>query len=418
MFSNRNDAERILQKIASMKIGDNSFPALNHDLYMLFLGLRGLANTEVSQGDIFSICCKMPSSENLASYFEATYRSMMADCKRKSSVFRAYAPVQIAYPGAVLPVELDLLGYRVSLIDHVEIKQRKNEALAPGGAMVPSLWKPIDESTLYLRYIVTAHHDGWASHDMLKIIDYFRGYLHIATAFGSHSLVMGPAKARAKVMQGPWVAIVDENNVWNTWGYSGDAVGSKVYQLNDAEWKRLIDDVRIVARDPKTELVRDVIRLYGRSYEYSDREAMFLSLWNVLERITLSDRFGGETKKIGLRVAAAYKSFSGPDREFVISRAMPAYSSMRNDIVHRGVSGVIDDEALGAFKAIVETMIQWLLSRCGAALTENELDEIYHLLLEGSAKAKARAAAMQIVASWPSQECADGEQSGRGSEGP
>jgi len=82
MFSNRVDAEKILNKIIKLRNNDNSFPAFNHEVYLSLLSIRELITTDIAHNDCFFVCGKISKSGELCSSFEEIYKNLVADSKK------------------------------------------------------------------------------------------------------------------------------------------------------------------------------------------------------------------------------------------------------------------------------------------------------------------------------------------------
>ena len=100
----------------------------------------------------------------------------------------------------------------------------------------------------------------------------------------------------------------------------------------------------------------------------------FLKLWQILEAVFLSDRFGGQTDKIIDMVT--WLIDNGKHFRFSIIKTLNSLKDKRNDIVHKGIIDV-DDNDINLLKYICEIIIQWLLSIYRKVPTINHLDNYY-----------------------------------------
>ena len=260
--------------------------------------------------------------------------------------------MQMHLPSEIFPVTLNILNYNLEIICHNEISILQKTAKTPWGMIILPLMKPINENTHYIKCKITCHNISWALSKAIKLIDYFRGTIHLTTGFGNQQFLMGNSEPRALIKHCPWAVIVTDENTWETVEFGDDSVGDAVYDAKMEVYDRFIRLVNLINIDQKREFIGDLLRLYGRSFELKDRERTFIALWNLLERITLSDRMGGETRAISNRVLTIFNTFTNSDLTILVKYSMGMFSSFRNDIVHRGAVNILDDESLITFKII------------------------------------------------------------------
>jgi len=128
-------------------------------------------------------------------------------------------------------------------------------------------------------------------------------------------------------------------------------------------------------------LVVDALRLYSQSMDERFKEGRFLGLWQTLETLALSDRVSGKTSKICSRTVWHGDRLGLPGSG--IKNRMDKIAKKRNDLVHRGIRNINDDDVNG-LKLIVDTVLNWLRDKRSDLSTKQHLNLYYQYRTTGS----------------------------------
>lgn len=127
-------------------------------------------------------------------------------------------------------------------------------------------------------------------------------------------------------------------------------------------------------------LIVDALRLYSQAMDDRFRDGCFLGLWQVLEVIALSDEVNGRTDKICSRIQWHSDHLDLPGSG--IRYTLKCLSEKRNDLVHRGVRS-IDDDDVNVLKTIVEVSLSWLIGVMDELTTTHHLSAYYEYRTSG-----------------------------------
>lgn len=102
----------------------------------------------------------------------------------------------------------------------------------------------------------------------------------------------------------------------------------------------------------------------------------FLGLWNIAEAICLSEEFGGESKKVAKRLAWFGKNIGLVSSGY--TNILDSLSNKRNNLVHKGISD-IDDDDINHLKFAIDTALLWLYKSLSKLKTISHLSHYYRL---------------------------------------
>jgi len=166
--------------------------------------------------------------------------------------------------------------------------------------------------------------------------------------------------------------------------------------------KPIVNDVRrrlfnklttILANKPHkgsiNELLSNCLVLYSEAMSAIDEAYCFLSFWQILEGITLSQP--GESKVVKRLNYFVEEVFKHSLTEYIQSLA-----DKRNDFVHRGIRR-IDTNNILLTKEICDLAMNWLISNIKALPTQNHLESFYSLKDSNSKELNTKLEVIQLV---------------------
>jgi len=158
---------------------------------------------------------------------------------------------------------------------------------------------------------------------------------------------------------------------------------------------RHLDGIRRLAREfrqPPREgstlaLIADALRLYAQAMDQRHPHATFLALWQLAERMTLSAQ--GRTQDVCARIKWLVRDFDIPGSG--LWHVLNDFARKRNDIVHRGYLGEVDDEDVNLLKRITERALLWLIQEHRSLPNQENLTVLYQLRDASTAKVRVHA---------------------------
>jgi hypothetical protein len=154
----------------------------------------------------------------------------------------------------------------------------------------------------------------------------------------------------------------------------------KEIELNKNQYIFFNDILRLFKNKPDEKSTLSVLanslRLYSQALDAKYRYNCFLSLWQALEAISVSEFVGGSTEKIKKRIiwhTEKYKLVGTGLKE-----TLEVLSDKRNNLVHRGIDN-IDQDDINILKIVCETALKWIIEEHNNLKTKLHLNEFYRL---------------------------------------
>jgi hypothetical protein len=139
----------------------------------------------------------------------------------------------------------------------------------------------------------------------------------------------------------------------------------------------ILDKARIIPKPNSTKsLIYDAFRLYAQAMEAVHRHNSFLSFWQLLEHVCVTEYHGGHTTEVIKRLDVIIKENKPFD--FSIEGLYKSLASKRNDIVHKGIDNIGDRE-VNILKLLSETAIEWLMNKEKDLKTKAHINEFFNL---------------------------------------
>lgn len=121
-------------------------------------------------------------------------------------------------------------------------------------------------------------------------------------------------------------------------------------------------------------ILSSCFRLFGLSMDARTWEHSFLYLWNILDEITLSQDFRGNTQRVLERCIRFYP----PEWGKLYQNKIRSLAEVRNNLVHKGITEITDIE-VGILKIICVNAIKVILQNIDNIQTIEQLRLFYEL---------------------------------------
>jgi hypothetical protein len=164
----------------------------------------------------------------------------------------------------------------------------------------------------------------------------------------------------------------------------------KKVELDEIQYTLFNDLLRLFKNEPDEKSTLSVLanslRLYSQALDAKYLYNCFLSLWQALEAISVSEFIGGKTEKIKRRIiwyTEKYKLVGTGLRE-----TLEVLSEKRNNLVHSGINN-IDQDDVNILKIVCEIALKWIIEEHNNLKTKLHLNEFY--LLRTSSKKEIEA---------------------------
>jgi hypothetical protein len=344
------------------------------DIALRELGLSAVPT--LTEGEVMRVLrhlAGLPAEGDLVDAFESSYAKERAAAARKTptpeTVWTFYWPLGIRLADDITerPV-VTILGTRFRFSRTKTVMQTLGvRQLGPTSLKV--LLHPGRQVGLPPVFLVAStkapnFDEGWRR--LIPAFDTIRGVMEYGLGFGRVHLFFQEPTPRAYVPHPQWMLAKTRGQPVQGVRFITEArddvapspFGDKHLRLI----RRLGQEFRTIPREGSTlALIADALRLYAQAMDERHRHMPFLALWQLAERITLAEASQGRTTEVCSRLRGLVRDFDIPGSG--LSHTVDALARMRNDIVHRGIRGSVDDDDVNLLKRIAEHGLLWLIHR-------------------------------------------------------
>jgi hypothetical protein len=326
--------------------------------------------------------------------FEESYERTLKEerTERPSEhVWTLYWPLKIKLDSSVpASASVTVLGTRFRLARTstvVRLLGRRHFEPAALRQLLPTT-KTISLPAVFMVASMKAPDADEAWRRLTPAFDIIRGLMEYRLGFGRWQIFFGAPKPRARVPHPEWMLIKAPAQPLDGMEF--------IYETDDPSTRlefgnRHLQAVRALAQDFRKSpaegstlaLIADSLRLYAQAMDDRHAHAVLLSLWQLAERLTLSEEIGGDTSKVSERLAWLVNNFGIPGSG--VSNLLSTYARKRNMIVHRGIRIQADDDDINILKRINERALLWLFNERRRIKTQSDLSAVYHLRSKGDA---------------------------------
>ena len=384
MDERRRNAQQIIDWLLQARTQDG-WPV--DDRYVVALSelIYSARESQLTRGLAMKVLSQM-FSKNLrtVSDFETLYeaeRKRTAEANQKRIVkWRFFLPVDVAIDESLArPVQLTVSAQTWYFIPYQSLER------ALGKRLLRDHLHAVFQRSVDVNYgtFLSATSSGvtwseaWGS--LQPSFDLFRGWIEFTKGFGGFRILSSDQSPRRKVPHPPWlVAKAAGQQPRGAIFLVQEYPHRGLLRLTEdfvATLRRNIGSLSSQALQNSTEsLLTDVLRLYAQAMDARYNYSCLLGLWQIAEAIAQPVAPSGNTDQIAKRLG-----FLGRETGFVASGweySLTAIGKRRNQIVHRGVQDVSEEEVT-ILKVAVDTAIGWLFHVRKRLPTRNHL-EVFH----------------------------------------
>lgn len=238
---------------------------------------------------------------------------------------------------------------------------------------------------------------GEAFEEASKAFDLLRATFNLPVQFGIYTRQIGGyPSALGKILPAPVYGVFRNDRSFDLLFYSTSKYEYKNNSISNDE----VRSARRIARFitvPKDEqdilsIIVDAFEKYQKALDLHDSSQVFLSLWQILESITL------QAEQIDMRDVINRTDSLIVQEDKYIKNLLEAFRITRNQLVHRGK--FTEDKGLeevGLLKSVVERAINSLLVHKDHLRTKNDLRVFYESVARGNTDLKNRRKIMGYV---------------------
>ena len=217
--------------------------------------------------------------------------------------------------------------------------------------------------------------------ELAPAFDALRGLIELSFDFYGRRITSSERSARRKIPHPLWM-IAYKKGGSPQWVYfiTDEESTAKTFDLNNARITGIKKNAAILKKEPKSRstlsLIADCLRLYSQAMDARFRHQCFLGFWQLAEAITHSETVGGNTDKIVARIAWHGTEIGLKGSGY--KESLTVLGRKRNDIVHRGIHDIEDDD-INILKLACEAALNWLFRVHKSLPTTAHIEHYYRL---------------------------------------
>lgn len=365
--------------------GGYSFSHKNNIAYHELL--NSIKRNELNRRAVHKTLTEMKAnSKNKLDEFSDAYYSIKKELASKKPVktkWIFFIPIEAEFENTFnYPISITLLGNKFQFVNKISHSKRLLSTLP---FRLYDYEKQVKEHLTNPNMIflsVTSYGEDWYSawESITPSFDLLRGAIEFSFSFRGFQM-SSKSKPRAIIPHPKWLIIRDDKNV-----FDGTTFNVQDYKII-SKFKFTPKHIKVIKNNTRTlkgeyspnsskQLLVSCLRLYSDAMDGYYYYNQFLSLWNIAEAICLSGDFGSESKKVANKLA-----WFGKDIGLVatgISNIMDSLSDKRNDLVHRGLSDINEDD-INHLKFAIDMALLWLYRSLTKFKTLKHLSHYYRL---------------------------------------
>lgn len=303
--------------------------------------------------------------------------------KKSNTKWRILLPISIEISDDVsLPIRMYTLGYNYYLIAKKSAEKHVGKNILKNHIERGSYWNiNIPHPKYYLSTIVEGVNTNLAWDIAIPSFDTLRGLLEYSYSSGRWNRPFGARILKRHSVPHPLWVIIDSKDTSQLFHFETEAENKrKDVVLNrkvlDKYYSYAEHFKRRTSRGSTLEILSDALRLYSQALDQREDHLCFLGFWQMAETLVLSRNFGGDTKEVCRRIA-----WHGSRLKMMgtgIRNTLLAFARKRNDIVHKGIHSVTDED-VNIIKTICEISFEWMISNYSNIPSNAHLDEFYRI---------------------------------------
>jgi len=385
--NNLSDLQNLLEYVLSVwqDNGGYSFTPKNNIAYHELLS--SIKRNELNSLAAHKTLTEMKAnSKNKLDEFSDTYYRIKKELGSKKPLktkWTFFIPIEAEFENTFnYPISINLLGNKYQFVNKISHSKRLLSSLP---FRLDDYEKQVKEHLTSPNMIflsIASYGVDWDSawENITPSFDVLRGVIEFSFSFRGFQ-ISSHNKPRAKIPHPKWLLIRDDKNVFN-----GSTFNVQDYKII-SKFKFTPKHIKVIKNNTRTlkgeyspnsskQLLVSCLRLYSDAMDGYYYYNQFLSLWNIAEAICLSDDFGGESKKVAKRLAWFGKDIGLASTG--IFNILDSLSCKRNDLVHKGLSDINEDD-INHLKFAIDTALLWLYRSLSKFKTIQHLSHYYRL---------------------------------------
>lgn len=377
LLSERTDSgwtADLVSLVAFAELGSSSsHPDLTESVVMQVLN-------EMSQGNTKSV-------DDFEEAFKEYLRANAIAENKKLGHWRILIPIDVALSADIArPNQIRILGKRFSFLSLTSVerqlgKKHTKNLLNPTLMTFHTGIKIEHIPRVFLSVYTQAPSRELAWKEIEPAFDALRGLIELSLSFFDWRISNSVKSARRKVPHPlMWIAykqgVPPEPRYFNT----EEDNSTKTFNLNRAALALIKKNAAILRKEPEPQstlaLIADSLRLYSQAMDHRFKHFCFLGFWQLAEAITRAQTVGGNTDKVAARLAwhGSEIGLKGSGYE----ESLRVFGKKRNDIVHRGIHEIEDDD-INILKLACEAALNWLVRVHKSLPTTAHVEHYYRL---------------------------------------
>jgi len=374
------------------------------DLALRELGLSAIpALAPFDVGQTLRQLTSLALDADLVSIFESSYARLRAETRGASAreiVWTFYWPLKVRLADSITGRSVvTVLGtsfrfYRTRAV----VRALGARQLEPASlTLLFQTSARVDLSPVFLVASQKASNADQAWRRLIPAFDTLRGLMEYGFGFGRMHFSFGEPRPRARVPHPECVLVNTPAQPLQGWRFvteAQDDASPFAFEGRHLDGiRRLAKEFREPPRDGSTlALIADALRLYAQAMDQRHPHATFLALW-LAERMALSAQ--GRTQDVCARIKWLVHNFDIPGSG--LQHVLNDFARKRNDIMHRGYLGEVDDEDVNLLKRITERVLLWLIRQHRSLPNQENLTVLYQLRDASAAKVRVHAQTARFV---------------------
>lgn len=370
------------------------------------LSCSSVSPSELTEVEIMVILSEMVrEGKKSADEFETIYtqrrRNDSIARQKNTDTWHFYIPVHLSFnPKIRLPVHVKILDTEFAFLTRNTITRNVGKEVMSSPTKLRHLTGQAIKNIPDLFMSVSSNGIDWkiAWGLVEPAFNAFRGLIELTLGFGGWRWG-DHQKARSEVPHPLWLLTKRGNGEIEGLQFDiEDTSSGKPHELTTQELQLIRYNCRFLQKEPTKEstlaIIADCLRLYSQAMDARFSYSCFLGLWQLAEALTLSETVGGQTDKVVERLA-----WHGSDIGLKASGytdTLRAYAKKRNDIVHRGIHSVDDDE-VNTLKFACELALMWLIREHKNITNTAQLNQFYRLRETNDTELEALGKAIEHV---------------------
>jgi hypothetical protein len=363
MIFNEKDYSEV-QKILDILLKNTTENGINisFEIVLYKKEIIGLSKKEISEGDLLKALVKI-NRENKSdiSDLEIELDKIIQENKLKihnQINWKIFIPFNLN----ISKKKFVLNGYEFKIMSYKSLKDDLNRKFYRKG--FDTYLMPIEGSKISEKFLIVEL-KGLTLYDSYKKLEptfnLLRGIIDLVVTNSTYNMLTEQMQSQTKIAHPENILSINENQEFLYINFLVPKFNPKIKNLIlvDSQKKKIIEYVNYFSHVDTSSIkyfLTDCFRLYSNAMEQEYKHNSFLSFWQLSEKLSLKDINSGKNETVVKRL----KFISKKHFDIELKGILGNHSSLRNNIVHRGIDSVTDDD-IAILKYLNERIIFWII---------------------------------------------------------